>query len=391
MRLNLRRARGSVARVLVWLISGIVLLVVVAIVGLDMFMRSKYEPTLDAMRQEVTAHLDLFCQEQTKLAADPWFHEPHSEDDAGPLLNRWMEWESPGPPMPADSPLQLPAHLKEKKTLEEWFALNPDVSSLDFAWMRELQAFGRWDFSRNLPFKHEEPFNMMTASIPNFISLLEWSKFRMLQGLKSGQTMEAVRDVRHLAWLSYRTDTLIGAMIANAILGTERKAHALMKEPPMEWRPMSQEQGDRMKAVFWASVAFSNINTPVAVARKARSCGSGLSRCHGLVEASNSARYLQPLAEPVYREAYAEIQRELATPCSTSMLTMLWQHGMTIEDLPASGGGMPDQPKWMRGLPRRYVGKHIAGVLMSVASQNIDLLKKLEQGQATPASAETTP
>ncbi|WP_163865008.1 hypothetical protein [Myxococcus eversor] len=377
-------------RVLVWLTSGIVLLVVIAIVGLDMFMRSKYEPTLDAMRQEVTAHVDFFCEEQTKLAADPWFHEPRTQGDAGALLNRWAAWEPPGPPMPADSPLQLPAHLKEKKTLEEWFAAAPDLSSLNFEWMRELQRFDRWDILQNIPFKHDEPFNLLTAPFPNFIALQDWSKFRLLQGIRTGQPLEAARDVRHLAWLSYRTDTILGAMIANALLGLERRAHALMKEPPSEWRPMSQEQGDRLRAVFWASMTFSSINTPVDVARKARTCGSGISRCLGLVEASNLAKYLQPLAEPVNREAYAEIQTELATPCPTSMLATQWQHGNTIDDPQPVGGAMPDQPAWMRSLPRRFAGKHIAGILMSIGVQNIDLLKKLPQGQATPASAETT-
>ncbi|NTX62806.1 hypothetical protein HUA74_19350 [Myxococcus sp. CA051A] len=388
---NVRRARGSVLRALVWFVSALLLLAVIAMVAFDWFTRAKYEPTLDAMRQEVTAHVDLFCQEQTKLAADPWFHEPRTEGDAGPLLNRWAEWDRPGPSMPADSPLQLPAHLKEKKTLEEWFAANPDLSALDFNWMRELKRFDRWDIRQNLPFKQEEPFDLMTVPFPNFIVLMEWSKLRLLQGMRTGQPLEAAQDVRHLAWLSYRTDTLIGSMIAYTLLGLERTAHALTKQPPSEWRPMSQEQGDRLRAVFWASKSFSNITTPVEVARKARSCGSGISRCLGLVEASNMAKHLQPLAEPSYREAYAELQKEMATPCPTSVLITQWQHGGTIEDHPPRSGSMPDQAGWMRSLPGRYFAKHIAGVLLTVANQDIDLLKKLPQGQATPASAEAAP
>ncbi|MCK8501119.1 hypothetical protein [Myxococcus fulvus] len=391
MRPSVRWSRGSVSRVLVWFVSLLVVLIVVALVAFDLFMRSRYEPTLDAQRQDVVAHLDLFCWEQEKLAADPWFHEPRPEGDAGPVLNAWVHWESPGPAMPADSPLQLPAHLKEKKTLEEWFVADPDLSSLRFEWMRELQRFDRWDLARNLPFRHEEPYNMMTAPVPHFIALLEWSKFRLLHGVKTGQPLEAARDVRHLAWLSYRTDTLIGVMIGNALLGQERQAHALMKQPPAEWTPMSQAQGDRMRAVFWASTSFSSIVAPVDVARKARSCGSAITRCTGLVEASNSARYLQPVAEPSYRAAYAELQQELATPCPTSMLTMLWERGVTIDDRQSTGGAMPEQPTWMRGLPRRHASKYIAGTLLAIGGPNIDLLKKLPQAPAAPGSAETQP
>ncbi|WP_158513092.1 hypothetical protein [Myxococcus hansupus] len=339
------------SRVLVWFASILVVLVVVALIAFDMFIRSRYEPTLDAMRQDVTAQVDLFCDEQTQLAADPWFHEPRVEGDAGPVLNAWVQWEDAGPSMPADSPLQLPAHLKEKKTLDEWFAAAPDLSSLRFEWMRELQRFDRWDTVRNLPFQHETPYNMMTAPVPNFIALLEWSKFRLLHGVKTGQPLEAARDVRHLAWLSYRTDSLLGAMIAYALLGQEHKAHALMEQPPAEWKPMSEAQRGRMRAVVWASMSFASIVSPVEVARKARSCGSAITRCIGLVEASNLARYLQPIAEPSFRAAYAELQKELATPCPSSMLTMVWEHGVTIDDRQPPGSAMPDPPTWMRSLP----------------------------------------
>ncbi|WP_253979926.1 hypothetical protein [Pyxidicoccus xibeiensis] len=375
-------------RVLLWLASGALLFTVIALVAIDVWLRGKYEPTLDAMRQDLTAHVDRFCEEQATLATDPWFHEPRTPGDAGPLLNRWTGWD-PSPAMPADSPLQLPAALLEKKSLEEWLASDVDLSGLDFGWMRELQRHDRWDLLRNTPVPPADPYNLMTASVPNFLPLQQWSKLRLVHGLRTGQPLEAARDVRHLAWLSYRTDTVLGAMIATALLGLEGTAHSLMKEPPREWRPQSAEQNARMRAVLWASMSFSSVVAPVEVGRKARTCGSAISRCIGLVEAGNMARYVRPLAATSYREAYAALDEAVAAAsCSNTLLPTVWSRGVTIDDRPPSGGPMPEQPEWMRKLPRRYIGRHIAGILLAIAHQNIDLLKQLPD---TPATAGTVP
>ncbi|HZI09786.1 MAG TPA: hypothetical protein VE153_05285, partial [Myxococcus sp.] len=99
-------------RALVWAASGLLLLAVIALVGLDVFLRGKYQPVLDKVAEDVTTNVDLFCEEQAKLAADPWFQAPRTEGDAGPLLNAWLGWD-PGPKMPEDSPLRVPAHLPQ--------------------------------------------------------------------------------------------------------------------------------------------------------------------------------------------------------------------------------------------------------------------------------------
>lgn len=379
------------ARILVWCASGAILLAVIAAVAVDLGLRGQYEPALEAARQDLAKHVDLFCDEQTKLAADPFFREARTEGDAGVLLNAWLGWESHGPKMPADSPLQLPVQLTEKrKSLEEWFASDADLSGLDFGWMRELQRFDRWDVSLNTPVPREKPFNLLTASLPNFLPLQDWAKLRLVHGVRTGQPLEAARDVRHLAWLSYRTDTVLGAMIATALLGIERKAHEQMKAPPPEWRPLSAEQHARMRAVMWAGMAFSSVVAPLDVARKARHCGSALSRCIGLVEASTLARYLQPIATTSYPEAYAALAEETSIPCPTSLLKTQWEHGLTIDNRPPTGSSMPDQPEWMRHLPRRYVGRHATGILLEMSLQNIDLLKQLAAAPATPATSDNT-
>ncbi|MFP2932141.1 hypothetical protein ACLESO_44645 [Pyxidicoccus sp. 3LG] len=233
---------------------------------------------------------------------------------------------------------------------------------------------------------------MMTAAVPDFIPLHEWAKFRLIHGIRTHQPLEAARDVRHVAWLAYRTDTLLGAMIATAILGFEGKAHASMKDPPPEWKPQSPEENRRMRAVLWASITFSNIAAPPEVARKARSCGSGISRCLGLSEATSLGRYLRPVASNAYAAAYTTLAEDIASaPCSTSLVPTLWERGATIDDHPPADSNMPDQPEWMRKLPRRYAGRHIAGILLGLSTQNIDLLKQLREAPSAPTATDAAP
>jgi hypothetical protein len=392
MRFNRRSRGGVLLRALVWAASGLLLLAVIALVGLDVFLRGKYQPVLDTVAEDVTTNVDLFCEEQAKLAADPWFQEPRTEGDAGPLLNAWLGWD-PGPKMPEDSPLRVPAHLPQSaKDFNGWLTSDVDLSGLDFSWMARLHAFDRWDTMTHRPVPHEQPFNMMTASVPNFIPLQLWAKFRLRHGMKTGNTAEASRDVRQMAWLAYRTDTLLGAMIATALLGMERKAHDAMASPPADWRPMSEAQTDRMRAVFWASMVFSSIAAPPGVSQKARACGQAITRCVGLSEAASMARYLKPFAERSYRQAYAALGQDIAgAPCPTSLVQTLWEHGATLDDPPSPGSSMPDQPEWMRRLPRAYSGRHISGILLALGIQDISLLKKLRAGEAPPATADAAP
>jgi hypothetical protein len=352
----------------------------------------QYEPALDAISADLAANVDLFCEEQAKLAADPWFHEPRTEGDAGPLLNVWLGWEPPGPKMPADSPLQVPPALEGKLDWDVLLASDFDFSTLDFGWMRQLQAFDRWDMLRNTPVPPPEPYFYMTATVPNYLPLQLWTKLRLVHGIRTGQPLEAARDVRHLAWLAYRSDTILGAMIATGILSIERKAHDSMQSPPLAWRPMSAEQTERMKAVFWASMPFSSIVSPVEVARKTRDCGPAIARCMGLVEAVGMARYLQPFAEGTYRPAYAALGEAVASePCPTSLVKTLWERGGTIKDTPPAGSEMPALPAWSRGLPGTLTGRHVAGILLAMSIQDIGRLKKLRAPPDAPATADSAP
>jgi hypothetical protein len=373
-----KRALGVVL-----VVAGIVtVLGVTGLLLIDRWMRKEYEPLLAELRKDATAEIDFFCEQQALLAADPWFHEPRTEGDAGPLLNAWMLWETRRG-VPKGSPLSVPSRLPQRfSDFQEWLTSKADVSVLDFGWMEQLHAYDRWDVLKNSPFPLRDRINLVADSMPDFGQLMLWARFRLLHGLRTGQPLAAARDVRHLAWLAYRTDMLFGAMVATHLLDSERAAHASMQAPPPEWRPMSREQVARMRAVLMSSFVFSYVPIPVEVARKSRRCGEPVARCVAMTEAAFTARFLEPLARGTYREAYTALGEDLeAFPCATSLGRAVWERGVTIDD----GGAdyIFSQPEWMRWLPRALFGSRLAGRVFAEGNPSFHRLQSFRRALAS--------
>jgi hypothetical protein len=389
MSLKRPSSRGGVLRAVLWIVSILVIVIIAALFVYDRILRSKYEPAIGALRKDVTQSIGFFCEQQTLLAGDPWFHEPRTEGDAGPLLNAWVPWE-PATQPPRDSPLSIPATLPQSHAdLKDWLTSTVDVSTLDFEWMRKLHAYDRWDIMLNTPRSLAERIDWSTTPVPYFVQFQLWAKFRLLHGLRTGQPVEAAKDVRHLAWLSYRTDTVLGAAIATTLLRFERQAYESLSSPPPEWQPMSLEQLERMRAVVRSSPSFSNIAAPVEVAKQARSCGAPpVTRCMALAETAFMLKYLQPLAEEKYRDAYTAHAEDIAaSSCATSLPRTVWERGVTIEEQRMAK--TPEHPEWLNTLPGAYAGAHIAGILISISAPDLKPLHefraKLEAGEFKPA------
>jgi hypothetical protein len=381
--------RGSVLRVALWIVSIVLILAVAAAFGYDWLLRGKYEPAIGEFQRALTANIDYFCEQQARLARDPWFHEPRTQGDAGPLLNAWLPWELQQDP-PKDSPLSLPAHLPRSTTdFKDWLTSSVDVSGLDFEWMRGLHAYDRWDLSRNTPTPLPARIDFAKMPLPSFVPLMLWSKFRLLHGLRTGQPLEAAKDVRQLAWLSYRTDTLLGGAIAVALLRLEREAYDSLPSPPPEWRPWSQEQLDRMRAVTWSGTAFSHIAAPLEVAKQARSCGEPVvSRCAALTETGPMLKLVQPLVGDSYREVYEAFAADVADPaCATHLPRTLWERGMTLDEQ-SRAGSTAALPAWSQSLPAAYLGSRIAGIIISTG---LPSLRYLDELRAKPAPAGARP
>ena len=136
--------------------------------------------------------------------------------------------------------------------------------------MKELSQFGYWDLAAEpSPLLKVEPLSWAGAPLPRFVGLMKSAKLRLMQGLATEQPAEAAKEVRQLAWLCFQTETLIGGMVATAMLGMEASAAKAWAEgghPPVDgWTPMTQPQVDELKAWLWATNGYLSAMTEPAL------------------------------------------------------------------------------------------------------------------------------
>jgi hypothetical protein len=364
-----------------------VVLLLVCVIAVDRVVREKYQPLLERTQKEATEYVGFFCEQQEILARDPWFHTPRTEGDAGPLLNAWLPWK-PELRLPDGSPLAIPAPLPQKnEDFQSWLeAPSVDPSGMDFEWMQRLRAFDRWDLLKNAPVAAREPFELAQAKLPDFGLLRLWAKLRLLHGVRSGQPREAAEDVRHLAWLAYRTDTIFGAQLAEELLQLERQAHGSVQAPAPEWQPMSARNIELLRVLTLSSSAFSYVSVPADVAKRARRCGEPVvTRCIAMGEAAFLARFLKPFAEDDYAEQYRALAEDFeAFPCPTSVPRTVWERGVTA-DGPLEGTSFEKPPGYR--LPRPILRRHLPGALLAAGTgrlQHLIDLKRSMEGARKP-------
>jgi hypothetical protein len=372
--------RGCILLRLTGWLAGLLLVLGTAafVFGYRLLLRM-YQPAIEEVSKDLQEQAGFFCEQQALLARDPWFHEPRSEGDAGELLNAWVSWDRRSPP--EGSPLAIPAHLpQDSRNFEHWLTLEADVSTLDFGWMRRLHAYDRWSIPRGSPGQPEDGLDWLRSFFTSPLQL--WAKFRLLQGLRTGQPVEAAREVRHLAWLAYRTDTVLGGALASALLRFEREAHDSLEAPPPEWRPMSLEQLARLKAILGTGYLFSSLLAPPQAASHTRRCGlPAVSGCAALAEAAQVMKYVKPLAEARYARSYAVLAEDLeALSCPTSRARDSWERGRSYAPgrRQESNGStwlelLPEQralvthiepPRWFPRLPAPFLRSVILGELL---------------------------
>ncbi|MGE6757282.1 hypothetical protein ACQKGO_04640 [Corallococcus interemptor] len=364
-----RAAPGRRRRIAMASLTGLAALVGAGLLGAEAWYQQRFEAPLRLHRDELSRSVDAYCAQEAALDADPFFHEGRTEGDAGQLLNAWLPWSRDlKRPPPEGSPLALPEALREEALdLKQgrWLTANIDVSRLDFDWMVRLLAYDRWDLFNGSPLSAEGRFNWAAGEVPDLFLLQRWAKFRMLQGIRSGHPLEAAQQVRHLAWLSLRTDSLMGGSLAVNLLDIERLAHDAMASPPADWTPMSAGQTARMSALLATGPRFAGLAAPPEVARKARGCATEVTRCIALTETAFHARLLEPFADAPLAEATAALDRDLSG-CPTPASHEVRKRGVTLED-PASGmSSLAGSVAWMPGAPGRWLRSRLArGVLAS--------------------------
>jgi hypothetical protein len=281
--------------------------------------------------EQSRAALPVFLQLQRDLAAEPFFTAARPDADAAPVLNRLIGWESDllnhTPPIP--DKLGLPSALLTQ--LRAWdkgwpeHAADVDLTGVDFSLLEKLHGYGRWDVTIDSPLARLDGIYFPTVSIPNFSGLGNLCKLRLLQGLKQGQPEAAARDVEHVAWLIYRTETLIGAMVAANVLGQVQRVRAVwVAAGHPGWAAMSEEHVKALRRVFWGGFGFIDPQVPPEVAREALAVSQGVGRCSALGELYGMTTILRSVNDPDFAGYHRLADEVMAQPGACGMVMQRW-------------------------------------------------------------------
>jgi hypothetical protein len=239
-------------------------------------------------------YVDRYCAETRRVAALRGYGETPRERDAAIYLAGRSDWEGGRIGL-----LHLPANLVQRMGTPErnWRNFTPaDYQGLDFTWMQDLLQFDHWSLTAEGPLKNEDNLSYFEAPIPNFVTLQQWVKLRLVKGKNENDLPRASLEVRHLADLIASTGTLIGEMIRAAMYGIERGVWESAGLAPPD-PPPTADDVLRIRYSSFAAVYFVYPGVSRAVREKALACTPA--RCSTVNEglgAAASLRTIEPTA-----------------------------------------------------------------------------------------------
>lgn len=173
-----------------------------------------------------------FITDQQRLASLGVVPLSRGTRDAGEVLNRWISLRggTDTENMPDKTAWwtndTIITALNCIPTVPRFIHCMDQVPGGDLSFMASLSAYDTWDVSSSGSWKrfidahpHE---SLWSTAIPDFFPLQVLAKLRIIHGLKTGDILPALIEVRQLARLMWSTESLFGAMESLAILRIER-------------------------------------------------------------------------------------------------------------------------------------------------------------------------
>jgi hypothetical protein len=233
-----------------------------------------------------------------------------------------VDWE--GRPGRIGSLHVSPVVTEHVRASTEWLAVvtDTDLAGLDFSWLKQLLAFDVWTFSGDGA-AEELTYSAIASNIPNFVSLQTNAKLRFSRALRDGDWNDAVREVRHLAYLVHTLSNAVAEAISFTLLRIEVRAREqatrlgvdLSTLPPLPDATLLQAHRDTSVKTGW----FVAPGVPEAVRRRALECSAV--KCTTVLEGLALHSSLRPWATPGSMESYLEDVRGLG--CEPSLVARL--------------------------------------------------------------------
>ena len=141
--------------------------------------------------------------------------------------------------------------------------------------MSQLGQFDHWSLATVGPLAEQaaevDPFNM---PIPDYQTLMDWAKLRLLQALATGDAGTALGDVQHLADLIASNGIFFATQAAAYIVWYQQQFDGAAGLPLPPRKPPFADQADyeRFQDVALTGVAFMFPGVDPAVAKRALAC-----------------------------------------------------------------------------------------------------------------------
>jgi len=234
----------------------------------------------DTMSTAIEESTGLITAEQTDRLIEDLRHihdlgilsAPTRDRSAAPTLSPYIGLDD-GSPAEIVAWWDHPDHKKkllklskkqQKNGKRRWYDVPEDITIGDMTLLTELMAFDHWESGRapadiQTPIgKYEQHLTQgdhatylsYGAPFPNLVALFDLARFRLLHGLRTGDMLPALTEVRHLAKLLHSDETLVSTLSAVHILRLERQAVATAVDrellDPMDWTPVSKDDANTM-------------------------------------------------------------------------------------------------------------------------------------------------
>jgi hypothetical protein len=285
--------------------------------------------------EQATRNVDAFCDLSHRVAKIKAFEDrPSEKKDAAIYLANKVDWEGG-----TIGSLHLPKSLTDRMSTppQHWLDFTAaDYAGLDFEWLGELLEYDTWSMSVTGPMRDFKE-SAIEAPIPNFISLQQWAKLRLIKGAREGDLPRASLEVQHLAELCASTQTLIGQMIRSAMFGSERTFYERLGVLVPASLPNTEQTQAYRRAAF-AGMYFLLPGVPKRVREKAVTCSAA--RCTALNEAlsmTSSVRAALPEAQETLDWLMSQ------SPCDSALAERISKSApVTDEALSTLLDGSPD-------------------------------------------------
>lgn len=368
--------RGTATARWLVIVVAVVLLTLIAggvVAGYRAVVRDKWLKPARTHEHQTADAVEAFCGAQEVLAKEPFFLRPTRQNprDASPVLSASIGWRDSsidgGVPVPKGS-FVIPGDISSRTDSFMDDLTAEDLKAADTGFLATLHDYDRWDLLGGTgPLTAAASWNGATAPMPQFLALLTAARVHLKRGAAEGTLAAAGRDVRHIAYLAWTTETLLGGLVGIALLDIEHQAWSWADQRAIDtqgWFPVPKATIDRAQKVLRAAPAFYSPMANEKTFARAVACDR-VTRCSALTETALFASSLARLVDEPWRSRALTVSTATDAPRDgcTFALARYWASRQVFE--------VPE------GIDGFMLKGDVGGILMTIATPFSDAVSEL--------------